>query len=276
MGSEVTGIAAGDRLFCQGANRSTQRYDPHLTVPVPAGLDPVTAVLALLMGVSMTTLIDHRRPARRPGRRHRTGAGRLPGGAPVPPCQLRGDRRRPGCAAAPVGGCVRHRARVRAAAARRPARRRTGRPGGRLLRQRGGRGGCLQGAGDGGRGGAGRDAVGAQDRGLRPGDPQCGVLPDGDVAQCWEYEIPLRRLPFTNRGHDRDYGNARHTVLSVTARRSPGSAPAGSRWTAWCARSRRGTPPPSTVACSAGSTKSCSWSGTGPRGKRGSPTRSGG
>ena len=57
VGSEVTGIAPGDRLFCQGASRTTQQYVPHLTVPVPAGIDPVTAVLARLMGVSMTTLM---------------------------------------------------------------------------------------------------------------------------------------------------------------------------------------------------------------------------
>ena len=30
----------------------------------------------------------------------------------------------------------------------------------------------------------------------------------------WEFELPLRRMPFTNRGHNRDYSNARHTVLS--------------------------------------------------------------
>ena len=57
VGSEVTSVAPGDRLLCQGSNRSTQQFVSHLTAPVPAGLDPVTAVLARLMGVSMTTLM---------------------------------------------------------------------------------------------------------------------------------------------------------------------------------------------------------------------------
>ena len=30
----------------------------------------------------------------------------------------------------------------------------------------------------------------------------------------WEYEIPLRRMPFAHGGHNRDYSNARHTVFS--------------------------------------------------------------
>ena len=64
VGSDVTGIAPGDRLVCQGASRSTQQYVPHLTVPVPTGIDPVTAVLARLVGVSMTTLMT---TAARPG-----------------------------------------------------------------------------------------------------------------------------------------------------------------------------------------------------------------
>ncbi len=57
VGSEATGVAPGARLFCQGSNRSTQQHVPHLTVPVPAGMDPVTAALARLIGVSMTTLM---------------------------------------------------------------------------------------------------------------------------------------------------------------------------------------------------------------------------
>ena len=64
VGSDVTGIAPGDRLLCQGANRSTQQHVAHLTVPVPAGIDPVTAVLARLVGVAMTTLMT---TAARPG-----------------------------------------------------------------------------------------------------------------------------------------------------------------------------------------------------------------
>ena len=34
------------------------------------------------------------------------------------------------------------------------------------------------------------------------------------VAQWLEYEIPLRRVPFSHGGHNRDYSNARHTVFS--------------------------------------------------------------
>ena len=64
VGAEVTGVAPGDRLLCQGANRSTQQCVAHLTVPVPAGIDPVTAVLARLVGVSMPTLMT---TAARPG-----------------------------------------------------------------------------------------------------------------------------------------------------------------------------------------------------------------
>ena len=64
VGPEVTGVAPGDCLLCQGANRSTQQHVAHLTVPVPAGIDPVSAVLARLVGVSMTTLMT---TAARPG-----------------------------------------------------------------------------------------------------------------------------------------------------------------------------------------------------------------
>lgn len=63
-GAEVAGIAPGDTLFCQGSNRSTQQFAPRLTLPVPRGLDAATAVLARLMGVSMTTLMT---TAARPG-----------------------------------------------------------------------------------------------------------------------------------------------------------------------------------------------------------------
>ena len=51
-------------LFCQGSNRSTQRFAPRLTLPLPRGLDAATALLARLMGVSMTTLMT---TAARPG-----------------------------------------------------------------------------------------------------------------------------------------------------------------------------------------------------------------
>ena len=64
VGSEVTGVARGDRLLCQGASRSTQQCVAHLTVPVPADIDPVSAVLARLVGVSMPTLAT---TAARPG-----------------------------------------------------------------------------------------------------------------------------------------------------------------------------------------------------------------
>jgi NADPH:quinone reductase-like Zn-dependent oxidoreductase len=56
-GQEITNINKGDILFCQGSHKSYQQVSASDTVPVPAGLDPAHAVIARLMGVSMTTLM---------------------------------------------------------------------------------------------------------------------------------------------------------------------------------------------------------------------------
>lgn len=57
IGPDVTGISKGDLRFCMGHHRSTQQYPARFTLPVPPGMAPETAVLARLMGVSMTTLM---------------------------------------------------------------------------------------------------------------------------------------------------------------------------------------------------------------------------
>ena len=56
VGSDVADLAAGDRVFCMGPHRSSQRTAQSACVKVPDGLDPGDAVLARLMGVSMSTL----------------------------------------------------------------------------------------------------------------------------------------------------------------------------------------------------------------------------
>ncbi|RTM08290.1 MAG: dehydrogenase [Hyphomicrobiales bacterium] len=73
LGREVRGISHGDKLLCMGAHRSTQQFDQRYVLKVPDALAPETAVLARLMGVSMTTLMT---TAARPGDRVVvTGAG---------------------------------------------------------------------------------------------------------------------------------------------------------------------------------------------------------
>jgi threonine dehydrogenase-like Zn-dependent dehydrogenase len=57
FGSDVTGIAPGTLLLCMGPHRSVQQVEARYTVPLPAGLAPEEALLARLMGVSMTTLM---------------------------------------------------------------------------------------------------------------------------------------------------------------------------------------------------------------------------
>jgi len=57
VGKSVTTIARGDRLLCMGAHRSTQQFDARYTLKIPDSLSSDHAVLARLMGVSMTTLI---------------------------------------------------------------------------------------------------------------------------------------------------------------------------------------------------------------------------
>jgi threonine dehydrogenase-like Zn-dependent dehydrogenase len=56
-GKDVTDIDIGARLFCMGPHRSFQQVDHRFTLPVPEGLDAETAVIARLIGVSMTTLM---------------------------------------------------------------------------------------------------------------------------------------------------------------------------------------------------------------------------
>ena len=65
----------------------------------------------------------------------------------------------------------------------------------------------------------------------------------------WEYALPLRRMPFVNRGHNRDYSNTRHTVFSgygngarLARRRPHPAARHGAHRLA--ARCRRRLPPP--------------------------------
>ncbi|MCA3441162.1 MAG: zinc-binding dehydrogenase [Rhodobacter sp.] len=73
IGDGVTGVAKGELRFAMGHHRATQTHDARHTLPLPEGLEPGTAVLARLMGVSVTTLMTTRA---RPGDRVIvTGAG---------------------------------------------------------------------------------------------------------------------------------------------------------------------------------------------------------
>jgi threonine dehydrogenase-like Zn-dependent dehydrogenase len=56
VGSEVTNVRVGERVFCMGPHRSYQRVAQEQALPVPAGLPPEVAVFARLMSVSMSTL----------------------------------------------------------------------------------------------------------------------------------------------------------------------------------------------------------------------------
>ncbi|MEX0345949.1 MAG: zinc-binding dehydrogenase [Rhizobiaceae bacterium] len=64
IGDKVDNVQVGDLRFCMGHHRSTQQYGVKYTLPVPKGVDAETAVIARLMGVSMTTLMT---TAARPG-----------------------------------------------------------------------------------------------------------------------------------------------------------------------------------------------------------------
>ncbi|MEW9310696.1 zinc-dependent alcohol dehydrogenase [Labrys neptuniae] len=64
IGSAVTDVKVGDRLLCMGAHRSTQQFDHRYTLKIPDGMPVELAVVARLMGVSMTTLMT---TAARPG-----------------------------------------------------------------------------------------------------------------------------------------------------------------------------------------------------------------
>ncbi len=72
-GADVQGISPGDICYCRGPHRSFQQVDRANAHRVPEGLAPDEALLARLMGVSMTTLIT---TTARPGDRVLvTGAG---------------------------------------------------------------------------------------------------------------------------------------------------------------------------------------------------------
>ena len=60
IGDGVIGVARGELRFAMGCHRATQTHDLWHTLALPDGLDPGTAVLARLMGVSMTTLMTTR------------------------------------------------------------------------------------------------------------------------------------------------------------------------------------------------------------------------
>jgi len=73
MGAEVKDVCAGDVCFCMGPHCSSQQVDGLDARPIPEELPPERAVLARLMGVSMTTLMT---TDARPGDRVMvTGAG---------------------------------------------------------------------------------------------------------------------------------------------------------------------------------------------------------
>jgi len=57
IGSAVKGVKLGDRLLCMGGHRSTQQFDERYTLKIPDDIASEAAVVARLMGVSMTTLI---------------------------------------------------------------------------------------------------------------------------------------------------------------------------------------------------------------------------
>jgi threonine dehydrogenase-like Zn-dependent dehydrogenase len=65
-GKAVPDIEIGSQRFCMGPHRSFQQTDHRFTLPVPVGLASEVAVVARLVGVSMTTLMTTRA---RPGDR---------------------------------------------------------------------------------------------------------------------------------------------------------------------------------------------------------------
>jgi threonine dehydrogenase-like Zn-dependent dehydrogenase len=64
LGSAVSGVKPGDRLFCIGKHASYQRCGVGDTVKVPDGLDPLTAVITRMSGIgwSAVTLAEARPP----------------------------------------------------------------------------------------------------------------------------------------------------------------------------------------------------------------------
>ena len=57
IGAKVKGVSKGDLLFCMGRHCSFQQVEARAARPIPRELTPEKAVLARLMGVSMTTLM---------------------------------------------------------------------------------------------------------------------------------------------------------------------------------------------------------------------------
>ena len=187
---------------------------PHLTVPVPAGIDPVTAVLARLMGVSMTTLMT---TSARPGDLVAvTGLG-------------------------PVGYLAAHLFRLanyEVIAVDPDARRRRWASASGISRV------YEQVPHDDPRVAGRVDLVVECSGNEAAVADACKVLAMGaevvlvgtpwvrnteiyaqeilkavfyrlaTLRSGWEYALPLRRMPFVNRGHNRDYSNTRHTVFS--------------------------------------------------------------
>ena len=64
VGARVSRVQKGELRFCMGYHRQTQQYPARFTLPVPEGMPAETALLARLMGVSMTTMMT---TAARPG-----------------------------------------------------------------------------------------------------------------------------------------------------------------------------------------------------------------
>jgi len=56
IGADVQNLKTGTLLLCMGNHQSFQQQQAQAVVPVPPGLSPHEAVLARLMGVTMTTL----------------------------------------------------------------------------------------------------------------------------------------------------------------------------------------------------------------------------
>ena len=57
LGSEVKDLKKGDLLFCMGNHQSVQQQEAAQVIPLPTGLAPQEALLARLMGVTMTTVM---------------------------------------------------------------------------------------------------------------------------------------------------------------------------------------------------------------------------